>query len=263
MTENDSNVNLYFSELEHIEEANPLNIDWNHYFNSAMNLRMINYSDGRKTILFDNKLHRALGRPTSVQFAKKDENLIIGEQLPGATFSYNFQPVLKRVIGKKEIICWIESKFNITVYEKTSVYFNDIVIVKPKNGSKPYAVVKMNKHSGCIELPQKRSKPYLKLVFFNLLYFSIGLHDMLGNPTSIQILKDNKKLIIGEKLEEVENRFYFQKKKKTTIHSKHLLGWIQDNFNIPRNGKRSRNFYDFKIVNPKNGSKPYAIFKIE
>ena len=259
-----TNNTLENIEFEHVEDG-IVDAIKNPRLKGVIGFRLVVQAHGGKFIHFSKKLYDMLGSPKSVQFAKKDNQLFIGEQLPGAKQSYSFMSRQPRVISITEIIYWIENKFDLSMQPKTSISFCDVSVVKPKGG-KPYAIAAMDKHSGCVELQSKAKEvgePFFRLILPSAIKINTILSNALGKPESIQFAKVDEYLVISELLNEDSDNFPFQAKRKTVMQNKSLFDWLRSNYNILNDGNKSQIFTDIEIVTPKDGSKPCAIIKME
>ena len=90
--------------------------------------------------------------------------------------------------------------------------------------------------------------------------FSGALHDALGNPISVQVVKDGNRLVVGERLPGAEKTYRFSPDEVTNIiYSAVLVFWLTEKFGLDYSDRTSRTFTDIKIVSPADGTSSYAI----
>jgi hypothetical protein len=88
------------------------------------------------------------------------------------------------------------------------------------------------------------------------------LHETLGFPTSVQILKNGDHLLIGATIPKATQTFYFSTGKgKTTIYRGGIAKIITKLFNLNFSGRSSYSFHDITIQQTKynNEALVYAV----
>ena len=121
---------------------------------SVLSLNVCCAEGNRKSIKLSKSLYESLlgeidedADPKELQVLKDGTNLIIGEELPGATNSFAFSnPTSMMIYGA--LCLWIVKVFNLDFSNgRTSRSYQRIEVVTPENGGKekPYAIIDMTR----------------------------------------------------------------------------------------------------------------------
>jgi hypothetical protein len=121
---------------------------------STLSLNICCAEGNRKSLKLSKSLYECLfgeinknSDPRALQLVRDGKNLIIGEDLPGVSDSFDFSnPTSLTIYGS--LVLWIVDKFNLDFSNgRTSRSFQHIEVVTPADGGtqKPYAVINMTR----------------------------------------------------------------------------------------------------------------------